>query len=79
MNAPSVIEITALLRPVAQNLDGFLGAILLGSVSAGMQDETSDYDIQLVFEDEAFRTHAEYGEITLDAGGRKVDCWASSL
>lgn len=79
MNAPSVIEITALMRPVVQNLDGFLGAILMGSVSAGMQDETSDYDIQLVFDDEAFRAHAEYGEITLDAGGRKVDCWASSL
>lgn len=79
MKAPSVIEINSLLRPVAQGLEGFLGAVLLGSVSAGMQDETSDYDVQLIFTDEALKNHPEYDEIDLSAGDRKVDTWANSI
>lgn len=79
MSTPSVIDITARLHTAAKELDGFLGAILMGSVSAGMQDETSDYDVQLVFDDAAFKAHDGYEDFTVDAGGRKVDCWASSL
>ena len=79
MNAPSIAEITGLAHAATRNLEGFLGAIVLGSVSAGMQDETSDYDLQLVFTDEAFKAHPEYADIDIDTHGRKRDIWSSSL
>lgn len=58
--------------------EGLAGAMLLGSVSAGMDDPTSDYDIQLVFEDEALLKHPGYRNPRI-ALGRRVDCWATSL
>lgn len=79
MSKPSLVEITCFLRPQIRDLEGFVGAILLGSVSAGMQDWTSDYDIQLVFEDEALERHPEYRNLLIDGHGRKVDCRISSL
>lgn len=79
MTPPTVIEINSLLRPVVKPLEGFLGAIVLGSVSAGMQDETSDYDVHLIFADEAWAAHPEYDEIELTVGDRKIDLWSSSL
>ena len=79
MKKPTVTEAEALLRPMAEKLEGFEGAVLMGSVSAGMQDESSDYDIQLVFSDEALAAHPEYLDLTIDAGGRKADVWSSSL
>lgn len=58
--------------------EGLAGALLLGSLSAGMADETSDYDIQLVYRDDALIKHPEYRnpQITLR---RHVDCWATSI
>lgn len=79
MTPPTVIELNSLLRPVVKDLEGFLGAIVLGSVSAGMQDITSDYDVHLVFTDEAWAAHPEYDEIDISAGDRKADMWSSSL
>lgn len=79
MNAPSIIAMNVMLRKQLAACEGFLGAVLLGSVSAGMQDATSDYDIQLVFSDAALAAHPEYRDLTIDAGGCKVDCWTSSL
>ena len=37
-------------RQLAED-QGLAGVLLLGSISAGMDDETSDYDILLVFTD----------------------------
>lgn len=79
MNIPTAMEAKLLLKPQAAHLEGFLGAILLGSVSAGMQDATSDYDIQLIFEDEACAAHPEYDDLSVDIAGRKVDLWHCSI
>lgn len=79
MEKPTIAEAEELLLPVVKNLEGFEGAVLLGSVSADMQDETSDYDLQLVFTDEALRLHPEYLDLTIDSGRRKADVWTSSL
>lgn len=49
---PTLDHAAEFLKPIAM-LPGFLGAIVLGSVSAGMQDESSDYDLALIFSDEA--------------------------
>lgn len=57
---------------------GLAGALLLGSISAGMDDETSDYDILLVFTDEAMAAHPEYREATLRLD-RKADVWSATL
>lgn len=79
MKEPTIAEAEELLLPVVENLEGFEGAVLLGSVSAGMQDATSDYDLQLVFTDEALQAHPEYMDLTIDSGDRKADVWTSSL
>ncbi len=59
-------------------VDGLLGVILLGSISAGMDDETSDYDIQIIVSDEAMAKHPEYADTDIRMD-RKVDCWTSTL
>jgi hypothetical protein len=58
--------------------EGLVGAMLLGSISAGMDDESSDYDIQLVFTDAALDNHPDYREPKISLC-RKTDCWATSL
>lgn len=60
------------------HVDGLVGVMLLGSISAGMQDNTSDYDIQIVVSDSAMTAHPEYRDLNL-ALDRKVDCWTTSL
>lgn len=61
-----MLEISRIETEVRRQLadrEGLLGVLLLGSISAGMQDETSDYDIQLVFTDEALISHPEYRDL----------------
>ena len=73
-------ELEYVRRELTKQLDGFdglVGAMLLGSISAGMDDETSDYDIQLVFTDEALKRHPEYREPHIKLR-RRVDCCTSS-
>lgn len=64
-------------RQLAED-QGLAGVLLLGSISAGMDDETSDYDILLVFTDEAMAAHPEYRETTLRLD-RKADVWSATL
>ena len=64
-------------RQLAED-QGLAGVLLLGSISAGMDDETSDYDILLVFTDEAMAAHPEYREATLRLD-RKADVWSATL
>lgn len=59
-------------------MDALLGVMLLGSFSAGMADETSDYDIQIVVTDEGLKRDAALRDITLVLD-RKTDCWVTSL
>ncbi len=73
-------ELEYVRRELTKQLDGFdglVGAMLLGSISAGMDDETSDYDIQLVFTDEALKRYPEYREPHIKLR-RHVDCWTTS-
>jgi len=60
------------------NVEGLLGVMLLGSVSAGMDDDTSDYDIQIIVTDEAMAAHSEYRDLTLELNA-KTDCWTGTL
>lgn len=65
------------LRQLA-HVEGLIGVILLGSISAGMDDETSDYDIHIVVSDEAMEAHPEYRDLTLGLDA-KADVWTTSL
>lgn len=65
------------LRQLA-SVEGLIGVMLLGSISAGMDDATSDYDVQIVVTDAAMSTHPEYRDLTLVLD-RKSDCWTTSL
>ncbi len=58
--------------------DGLVGAMLLGSVAAGMHDETSDYDIHVIFSDDALAARPALRDFTLRLD-RKCDLWVSSL
>jgi len=60
------------------HVEGLLGVMLMGSISAGMDDDTSDYDIQIIVSDEAMAAHPEYTmlDLALDA---KADVWTTSL
>lgn len=65
------------LRQLA-HVEGLIGVMLLGSISAGMDDETSDYDVQIVVTDDAMESHPEYRDLTL-ALDAKADVWTTSL
>ena len=57
---------------------GLVGAMLLGSVAAGMHDETSDYDVHVIFSDDALAARPALRDFTLQLD-RKCDLWVSSL
>ena len=59
-------------------VEGLLGVMLLGSVSAGMDDDTSDYDVQIIVTDEAMAAHPEYAMLDL-ALDKKADVWTCSI
>lgn len=65
------------LRQLA-DVEGLIGVMLLGSISAGMDDETSDYDVHIVVTDEAMAAHPEYENLTLELDA-KADVWTTSL
>lgn len=75
---PSFEELSALLMPVSRQ-EGFLGAVALGSLSAGMQDETSDFDFVLVFTGQALAERPELAELKLAGAKRKLDYSVTSL
>jgi GNAT superfamily N-acetyltransferase len=52
--------------------------MLLGSMAAGMHDETSDYDIHVIFSDSALAARPTLRDFTLRLD-RKCDLWVSSL
>lgn len=58
--------------------DGLVGAMLLGSIAAGMHDTSSDYDIHVIFTDEAIESNPALRDFTLELD-RKCDLWISSL
>lgn len=58
--------------------DGLLGVLLLGSISANMDAEDSDYDLMFVVDDEVLLSHPEYRDLSLSLD-RKADCWTISL
>ncbi len=66
------------LRAALPSQRGLVGAMLLGSMAAGMYDETSDYDIHLVFTDESLAANPALRDFSL-ALDRKCDLWVSSL
>jgi len=68
---------TESLRQLA-HVEGLIGVMLLGSISAGMDDETSDYDVQIVVSDEAMAAHPEYRDLTLELDA-KADVWTTSI
>ena len=59
-------------------VEGLVGVLLLGSVSAGMDDEDSDYDVQIIVTDEALEKHPEYIDLMIDLD-RKADIWTTTL
>lgn len=76
-----MLEIEYIRREIEAQLpgrEGLIGAILQGSISAGMADATSDYDIQLIFADDALISHPEYRDLNLTLN-LKCDLWVSSL
>lgn len=58
--------------------DALAGAMLLGSMAAGMHDGTSDYDIHAVFRDEALAENPALRDFSLELD-RKCDLRVSSL
>lgn len=60
------------------HVEGLVGVMLLGSISANMQDATSDYDVHIVVSDAALAAHPEYRDLTLDLD-RRSDVWTTSI
>ncbi len=66
------------LRAALPTWEGFVGAMLLGSMAAGMHDATSDYDIHVIYTDEAIKNDPALLKFTLELD-RKCDLWVSPL
>ena len=61
-----------------QHVEGLVGVLLLGSVSAGMDDDDSDYDVQIIVTDEALERHPEYIDLMIPLN-KKADIWTTTL
>lgn len=85
---PTLDHAAEFLKPITM-LPGFLGAVILGSVSADMQDESSDYDLTLIFSDDSLAADPSLREtqplakhadtVSGNQKYRKVDCSVMSL